>query len=310
MTQPETTPPAPPTETAPLTPTPVESANIKPAQDPPPSNSNTVGKIVPQTEPAPQGMMSQLWDAYLARRERILAEQKQNPGQVVGELAQILITRGRTIKGGAGVKPPNTVPQTAAPKPVTAPAPKAGLPAATPAAPTTAAPAQGKGGGYSTGRGKNAHEKCGKKVKYNSKELKGTGLEKDHTPSGAALRAAADKAILEAKKNGVEISKTQVTSIKNSVVNNAPTIGVPPDIHRAGETWGSKNNDAMVARDIDPKQGGLKGATDRNTKAMSDAMKDKDNGCKDAYDKSAEELKKFDWDKHISDTIDKFTKKK
>ena len=154
--------------------------------------------------------------------------------------------------------------------------------------------------------GKKAHKNCGKKVPYSDKKsLKGSGLEKDHTPSGAALERAAETKIQDMRDAGTKISKDQAASIMKAARNNAPTIAVPPDVHKEGNTWRYKNNQERIGKDA----GDLNGAAKRDTDAISKSMKDKDHGCQKSYDAAAKELREMDWNKYIQDTIDKGLKK-
>jgi hypothetical protein len=174
-------------EPAPVTSTPVTPANIKPAHDTPPKDFNTMGKITPQTAPAPKkrtkaerdqdiAKYDQERKAALQRGDKAAAEaadlkaaqvmdEPKGLGDVAGEvwgIGSIFMGGGR----GRGVKNPPAKPApatpAAAPKPATAPAapasPKAAQPAATTAAP--AAPAQGKPGGYVKGTKRRPKDKC------------------------------------------------------------------------------------------------------------------------------------------------------
>jgi hypothetical protein len=179
----------PPPEPAPLTPTPVQPANIKPAHDTPPNSSNTVGKIVPQTTPAPKARTKAERDrdiakydqerkAALQRGDKAAAEaadlkaaqvmdEPKGLGDVAGEvwgIGSIFMGGGR----GKAAKAPAAKPVTVAPAGKSSPA---------------AAPAGT--GGYSTGSG-NVKEDCG--IKPYKKQKCPTGQQAHHIVPDYALR--------------------------------------------------------------------------------------------------------------------------
>lgn len=160
---PKKPPAAKPPQPPPLTPTPAKSADIKPAHDTPPAGYNTIGKIVPQTKPAPKARTKAERDADIAKYEQLrkdaiksgdkaaaeaadlkaaqVMDEPKALGDVAGEAGSIL---SNFIGGGIGKwakKPPV--------KPVSA-TPAAAKPNA-PAAGAGGGGGGGKGGGYSTG---------------------------------------------------------------------------------------------------------------------------------------------------------------
>ena len=86
----------------------------------------------------------------------------------------------------------------------------------------------------------------------------GDGLEHDHIPSFAALR--------KAKEN--ELGRKLTPAEEKTLYKNATAVEVPKDVHRAGPTYGGKNNAAQVEQDaLD-----LCGAVCRDTDALRSNM--------------------------------------
>ena len=157
--------------------------------------------------------------------------------------------------------------------------------------------AKGKDGGKDKGK-KKPHKDCGKYSKKYSNAPKKLGeLNADHVPSGGALKKAAEQRMQD---SGVwdSLSPKQRESVLNKVYNNAPTITVPEDVHMEGRTYGNKNK-PLIGGDAKD----LKGALKKDTDAIRKAMKNKDHGCLDEYNKAVEEMEKFDFDKYIEDAI-------
>jgi hypothetical protein len=314
---------------------PAQSAQVKPASDPTPAGANTCGKVCPQTSTNPnssqkktrtkaerdadiakyekerneaiaRGDKDAAWEAeykaaQVADEYKSLGSAGQDAGGIIGTILGGWMGkgRGRTNPRNTGASPapaPASTPAPpTAPKPTTAPAP--------PPANATARTANGRGGGYSKARVKqNPHKDCGKKLPYNDTEsVKGTGLEKDHTPSSAALKKAAmDRMapLVKAKK----LTEAKAKTIANRVANNAPTIAIPPDVHAEGDTYksGQKGNNPEK---IEADSKDLNGAAKRNTEKISDSMANKKHGCSEAYNKAAKEITDMDWDKYVDDII-------
>ncbi len=233
-------------------------------------------------------------DAYMERRERILAEQNAKTAQekILDILDLRTGGRGRGLKTGAG-KPDAGTPKVPAPK---APAPPPPAPAQPPAGPK---PADGSGGGYS--KKPPRFKDCGKlgKHKDNKKLSKKGELNSDHIPSGAAMKKAY---IEKLEKAGVlkELRRSgNLDKVLDRMYENAPTISTPEDVHKDGQTNAGKNKSSRSDRDSRD----LKTAVNENTEAIKISMSQKDPGCFDEYSKSAEKLKQFDFDKFFDEQI-------
>lgn len=164
-----------------------------------------------------------------------------------------------------------------------------------------AAAAGGKRGGKKKGgkdKGKQRpHKDCGKVSKYSDAPKKLGELNADHVPSGAALKKAAERQLREL---GVldDLSPKQLKSVLNKVYNSAPTITIPEDVHKEGRTWGGKNKPLVQEDSLD-----LKGAFQKDAKSIQESMDTKDHGCSEKYKAAVKELSKFDFDRHVVDTI-------
>lgn len=290
---------------------PAQPAQVKPASDPTPAGANTLGKVLPETAPAPKSTLQKIQDRVAADwQEAARQKAARNAGKTqaqinresMAELIDMVPIGGRLgggLRGGAKPNAPRNTPASPAPapapKPTTTPAP------APPPANATARTANGSGGGYSKARVKqNPHKDCGKKLPYSDRDtLKNTGLKKDHTPSSKAIYTAAMekmKPLIAARR----ITKDAAEKIAHTAKENAPTIAIPHDVHVEGNTYGSKNK-PLYKQDA----GDLNGAAKRDTKAISEAMADKKHGCSDAYNKAAAEITNMDWDKYVDDAIKK-----
>ena len=156
--------------------------------------------------------------------------------------------------------------------------------------------ADGGGGGKDKGKPKK-HKDCGKRSTYSKAPKKLGELNADHIPSGGALKKAAMDLL---EKNGVwdNLTAKQQASVLNRVYNNAPTISIPEDIHKEGRTYGNKNK-PLIKDDSE----NLKDAFKKDAEATREAMKGKDHGCLDEYNKAVDELKDFDFDKYVEDMV-------
>lgn len=318
---------------------PAQPAQVKPASDPTPAGANTCGKVCPQTSPNPNSSQKKVRtkaerDADIAKYEQerrdalargdkkaaqeadLKAAQVMDEPKTLGDIGQEaggilgLFLGGRTGRGRARANPRNTgaspaPASTPAPPPATKPTTKPAPPPANAGKAANATPkaANGSGGGYSKARVKqNPHKDCGKKLLYKDTEsVKGTGLQKDHTPSAAALKKAAMDRMAPLVK-AKQLTEAKAKTIANRVANNAPTIAIPPDVHAEGDTYkgGQKgNNPGKIEADSKD----LNGAARRNTEKISDSMANKKHGCSDAYNKAAKEITDMDWGKYVDDII-------
>ena len=141
------------------------------------------------------------------------------------------------------------------------------------------------------------HKDCGKVSKYKNAPKKIGERNADHVPSGAALKKAAEDQL---DKLGLldTLPEKQITSILNSVYNNATTITIPEDVHKKGRTWGTKNKPHIQGDSKD-----LKGAFEKDTAAIQKEMDQVDHGCSEKYAEAVEQMRKIDFDQYVKDAV-------
>ena len=94
-----------------------------------------------------------------------------------------------------------------------------------------------------------------------SREIVGDGLEHDHIPSFAALKAA------EETKLGRKLTPNE----ERALYNNSTAVEVPRDVHQAGRTYGGKNTKEQISQDAQD----LCGAVCRDTDALKENLLNK-----------------------------------
>lgn len=142
------------------------------------------------------------------------------------------------------------------------------------------------------------HPDCGKVSYYRVAPKKLGELDAGHVPSGAALKAAAEKYL---QQLGVldDLTPKQLESVLNRVHNNAKTITVPVDVHKEGRTWGPKNTSGQIATDSKD----LKSAFRKDAQAIQKSMDTKDHGCSEKYAEAVKELENFDFDQYVKNMV-------
>jgi len=142
------------------------------------------------------------------------------------------------------------------------------------------------------------HRDCGKVSKYSNAPKKLGKRNADHVPSGGALKAAAVDRLRRLNVLN-KLTPKQRASILNSVYNNAQTITIPEDVHKAGRTYGNKNKPLIKGDSKD-----LKGAFKKDTKAIEKEMDKVDHGCSKKYKEAVKQLSKVDFDQYVKDAVE------
>lgn len=125
--------------------------------------------------------------------------------------------------------------------------------------------------------------KCGELNQYGEqKKVSGQGKsDRDHVPSKGALKAKA------ADMLDCDVADLP-RCVAKKIEDGALAIVIPKRCHQEiSETYGQSRADA--AKDADD----LKGAAERDTKAIAKEISDYDPACKEAYDKAAKKIRKI-----------------
>jgi len=154
---------------------------------------------------------------------------------------------------------------------------------------------------------------CGEDGKYGDM-LKKSGdnkLDRDHVPSKAALKEAAQNIIDDYK---IKLSDAQIAALfgKGSnpglIASEGETIAIPKSVHQKfSDTYGGRNSQDKIENDADD----LQKAAEKDTKAIEDAEgKDMDAECLEKYKKAAEKIRKKTNEEYEKDLIDLIQKVK
>ncbi|MBK7827165.1 MAG: hypothetical protein IPJ59_18455 [Nannocystis sp.] len=149
------------------------------------------------------------------------------------------------------------------------------------------------------------HERKGWVDTYGEqKKITGNGsCDRDHIPSKAALKEAARK---YAADNDISPTPDQWANIDKRIDKEGTTVVVPKDIHKAGPTYGGKNQPDVVRGDAQD----LNAAAAQDANAMVKNAETMDPDNIDAYKKAADQIKNKsnqDYDDQFGKIIDEET---
>jgi hypothetical protein len=146
--------------------------------------------------------------------------------------------------------------------------------------------------------------KCGENGKYGdllNKTADGK-LDRDHVPSKAALKRAAEKIIAD---NDIELTPSQMKALFGTkyspglIAEEGEAIAIPKSVHQQhSDTYGGRNKPAKI--ETDSKE--LQEAAKKDTKKIEESEgKDMDDECLEKYKKAAEKIRKKTHDEYIKD---------